>query len=97
MGLYKDLFNFAAKVGCLEGYLHERSDADISTMPNWVGNIERMYSLLPAQAKDEIREDYAMVLRKALNSYEKIPEKDEEIVKQLLRMVDELDRSRGSK
>lgn len=51
MALYRDLFNFAAKVGCLEGYLHERKEPDISTMPNWVANIARMYKDLPEEVK----------------------------------------------
>ena len=56
MGLNRDLFNFSAKVGCLEGYLYEREDADVSTLPNWVGNIEKMYRNLPIKVKREFRE-----------------------------------------
>ena len=58
MGLNRDLFNFSAKVGCLEGYLYERKDADVSTLPNWVGNIEKMYRNLPIKVKRDFLEDY---------------------------------------
>ena len=88
MALYQDFFNFAAKVGCLEGYLHERKDANISTMPNWVGNIDRMYQDLPDEVKREVLSDYKAVLQKILESYETMPAKDEDVLKKLRRMAD---------
>ncbi len=74
MPLNTDLFNFSAKVGCLEGYLHERKNADTSTMPNWVGNIDRMYRELPEDVKKDVRGEYRQVLKKIVNSAEKILE-----------------------
>ena len=92
MALYRDLFNFSTKVGCLEGYLHEREDANISTMPNWVGNIEKMYGNLPIEVKKDLFEDYRNILEKILQSYEKILNKDDEVLKKLKRMFSELER-----
>jgi hypothetical protein len=88
MALYRDFFNFAAKVGCLEGYLHERKNANISTMPNWVGNIERMYQDLPDEVKREVLNDYKAVLRKILESYEAMPARDEDVLEKLRKMAD---------
>jgi hypothetical protein len=88
MALYRDFFDFAAKVGCLKGYLHERKDANISTMPNWVGNIDRMYQDLPDEIKKEVLSEYKDVLRKILESYEAMPAKDEDVLKKLRRMAD---------
>ncbi len=89
MALYRDFFDFAAKVGCLEGYLYERKDANISTMPNWVGNIERMYQDLPGEVKREVLSEYKDVLRKIVESYETIPTKDEDVLEKLRRMADQ--------
>ncbi len=90
MGLNRDLFNFSAKVGCLEGYLHERKDADISTLPNWVGNIERMYRDLPAEVKRDFLEDYNNVLEKILQSSEKILKKGDGVLTKLKSMIADL-------
>ncbi len=87
MGLNRDLFNFSAKVGCLEGYLYERKDGDISTLPNWVGNIEKMYQNLPEKVKRDFLEDYKLILEKILQSYEKILKKDEGVLTKLKRMI----------
>lgn len=95
MALYRDLFNFAAKVGCLEGYLHERKDANISTMPNWVSNIEKMYKDLPKDAQKDLLEEYKIILNKILQSYEKILNKDDEVLAKLRRIASELE-AKGS-
>ena len=87
MALNRDLFNFSAKVGCLEGYLYERKEADISTLPNWVGNIEKMYRNLPAKTKRDFLEDYKHILEKILQSYEKILKKDDGVLTKLKRMI----------
>ena len=87
MGLNRDLFNFSAKVGCLEGYLHERKDADISTLPNWVGNIENMYRNLPAEVKRDFLEDYKSLLEKILGSLEKILKKEDRVLARLRSMI----------
>jgi hypothetical protein len=87
MALYRDLFNFSAKVGCLEGYLHERKEADISTLPNWVGNIEEMYRNLPEKVKKDFLEDYKQILEKILQSCEKPLKKDDGVLTKLKRMI----------
>jgi len=87
MGLNRDLFNFSAKVGCLEGYLYERKDADISTLPNWVGNIEKMYRNLPAEVKGDFLEDYKNILEKILQSSGKILKKEDRVLTKLKSMI----------
>ena len=87
MGLNRDLFNFSAKVGCLEGYLHERKDANISTLPDWVGNIEKMYRNLPAEVKRDFLEDYRNILEKILQSSEKILKKEDGVLRKLKSMI----------
>ena len=60
MGDYEELFNFAAKVGALEGYLYEREN--VEPLDNWVGNIEKMYARMPDNIKKEIRTELSSVL-----------------------------------
>jgi len=93
MGVDKNLFNFSAKVGCLEGYLFERKDADISTLPNWLGNIEKMYRDLPAKVKRDFLEDYKNILAKILQSLEKILEKEDGVLAKLKNMIADISRN----
>ncbi len=87
MALYKDLFNFAAKVGCLEGYLFDRAHGNFSTLPNWVGNIERMHKELPEEMKKEFFGEYKDLLEKILVSAEQILDKDDLLLTRLRRMT----------
>ena len=64
MGEYKELFEFAAKAGALEGYLYERKK--VEPLYNWVSNIERMYACLPDNVKEDIRKEFGNVLRRTL-------------------------------
>lgn len=72
MGVYRDVFDLAAKVGCLEGYLYEQPEEAPRYLPNWLGNIQRMYSSLPSQARSEFQERYLEVLGKAAEHLEKL-------------------------
>ena len=92
MSLHSDLFNFSAKVGCLEGYLYERENADTSTLPNWVGNIEKMYRNLPDEVKRDFLEDYKHILEKIIQSAERIL-KDDEVLRKLKRMMKDISTS----
>jgi hypothetical protein len=87
MGLNRDLFNLSAKVGCLEGYLHERKDANISTLPDWVGNIEKMYRTFPSVVKSDFLGDYRNILEKILQSLEKILKKEDGVLTKLKSMI----------
>ncbi len=67
MPLHRDIFNFSAKVSCLEGYLYEREEADTSTLPNWVGNMEKMYRNLPEEVKRDLAKIINIFWKKPFN------------------------------
>ena len=64
MGEYRELFEFAAKAGALEGYLYER--ANLEPLDNWVSNIEKMYANLSVRMKADIRNEVGAVLTRTL-------------------------------
>jgi len=74
VGEYEALFKFAAKAGSLEGYLYEREK--IEPLYDWVSNIERMYTGLPDNVKDDIRDEFQSVLKRSLNYGGKVLEKE---------------------
>jgi hypothetical protein len=58
------LFDLAARLGSLEGYLYAEAKVEKSYLPNWLQNVEREFDCLPAQLQNEIRPDYLEVLKK---------------------------------
>lgn len=74
MGVYEELFKFAAKAGSLEGYLYERER--VESLDNWVSNIERMYASLPDNAKEDIGDEFRSVLKRTLNYGGKVLEEE---------------------
>ncbi len=72
MGIYRDVFDLAAKLGCLEGYLFEQPEEAPRYLPDWLGNIQRMYGSLPPEVRSEFQERYLEILGKASEHLEKL-------------------------
>lgn len=89
MGTYREIFELAAKLGSLEGYLYERPDAAPSYFPNWLGNIQRMYAALPPEAQADFREQYREVLGKVAGHLEKLAGPEDSNLLQVRRMLAE--------
>ncbi|MDO8690172.1 MAG: hypothetical protein Q7R39_09235 [Dehalococcoidia bacterium] len=90
MGIYRDVFELAAKVGSMEGYLWERPDASSRYLPNWLGNLERMYASLPLEAQADCSPAYREVLSKAVEGMDKLLGPGDEIVLLAKRLLADL-------
>jgi len=87
VAVYNEIFKFAAKAGALEGYLYEREKLD--PLDNWVTNIDRMYRDLPDSVKQDIKEEFGSVLKRALTNGAKVL--DNEIKEKLNNLLGELE------
>lgn len=58
------LFDFASRLGSLEGYLYAEEKVDKSYLPNWIDNIEHEFKNLSAEVRNEIQPDYLALLKK---------------------------------
>ena len=58
------LFDLAARLGSLEGYLYAAEKVDKSYLPNWLQNVEHEFNSLSAEARNEIQSDYVELLKK---------------------------------
>ena len=58
------VYGLAARVGSLEGYLYTGRDIETEYLPGWLGNIEREFNELPAEAKSACADAHHEVLRK---------------------------------
>jgi hypothetical protein len=43
MEIYKEVYDFAAKAGSLEGYVYPRERVDVSYLPRWSDNLVEQY------------------------------------------------------
>lgn len=91
MGLYRDLFDFAAKVGCLEGYLYERHNLEPAYLPNWVENIYNMHKALTEEARGDLKPQYQTVLKKICDYCNKLLGADDPVTKRVTTMLAELE------
>lgn len=58
------LFDLAARLGSLEGYLYAEEKVDKSYLPNWLQNIDTEFNSLSVQTQDEVLSDYLALLEK---------------------------------
>ena len=52
------LFDLAARMGSLEGYLYAEEKVDPQYFPNWLQHIDDEFKLLAAAVGNEVRPDY---------------------------------------
>jgi len=55
MGIYREVYDFAAKTGALEGYVYQKDKLDIGYLPRWVDNVVSHYHRLPSEAKEDFQ------------------------------------------
>ena len=68
MHLYTQLYEFAASVGALEGFVYRRPDVQAGTIVKWVENLEKAYGLLPEEVLKEIQPALDGTLGRAVKS-----------------------------
>jgi hypothetical protein len=55
MGIYKEIYDFAAKAGALEGYVYQKEKLDLNYLPGWVDNLIHNYHHLPNEVKEDFQ------------------------------------------
>jgi len=58
------LFDLAARMGALEGYLYAEEKVDPKYLPNWLEHIDEESKLLAVAVSNELQPDYLVLLRK---------------------------------
>jgi hypothetical protein len=65
------LFDLAARLGSLEGYLYAEEKVDKSYLPNWIDNIVHEFRNLSTEVRSEIQPDYLLLLKKVRDLLQK--------------------------
>ena len=83
MSIYKEVYDFAAKAGALEGYVFPREKVDPSYLPQWIDNLVNQYEHLPTEAREAFQVSCNATLGRAIKSLLPLLGQDHEIIKKL--------------
>ena len=85
MHTYTKIYQFAASVGALEGYVYrkqEPAELDLEALSSWIDNICKAYEHLPTEVRDKFQADLDRTLGRALHSLKTaLGEKDERVAR----------------
>lgn len=90
MGIYRELYDFAAKAGALEGYVYPKEKVDPSYLPLWVGHLVEQYRQLPLEVREDFQSLCDGTLGRAIRSLIPLVGEDHEVIKKLKTMVEKL-------
>jgi hypothetical protein len=86
MGIYKKVYDFAAKAGSLEGYVYPK-DLDRSYLPLWTDHLVEQYRDLPPDVREEIQSLCDETLGRTIQSLLPILGEAHEVIKKLRGLV----------
>jgi len=87
MGIYKEVYNFAAKAGALEGYVFPKEKVDLNYLPKWVDNLVNQYRALPSEVREEFQGLCNATLGRTIQSLLPLLGEDNEVIKKLKSIV----------
>ncbi|MCX5805691.1 MAG: hypothetical protein NT010_06435 [Proteobacteria bacterium] len=87
MGLYRKVYDFAAKAGSLEGYVYARNKDDIGPLTPWVDHAIRDYNDIPPEVRQEFQDLCDGTVGRAIQSLLPHLGEDHEIIKKLKVLV----------
>jgi len=88
MASCRDVYDFAAKAGSLEGYVYPK-EIDVSYLPNWVDHLVQGYRALPEEVRRELQDLCNETMGRAIQSLLPVLGEDHEVIKELKSMVTE--------
>ena len=84
---FRNIYEFAASAGALEGFVYHKKSIDPNALPIWVDNLVAAYGLLPEKALDEIQPSLDQTLGRAIRSLVSLLGEDHLIIQKLGSMV----------
>lgn len=82
MGIYRKLYDFAAKAGALEGYVYPK-EMDPNYLSLWVEHMVEEYQGIPPEVKEEFQDLCDGTVGRAIQSLLPSLGEDHEVVKKL--------------
>jgi len=83
MGVYQEIYDFAAKAGALEGYVYPKKGVDLSYLPLWVDHLVEKYRSLPPNVRDDFQRLCDGTLGRTIQSLLPLLGEDHEMIEKL--------------
>ena len=87
MGIYQEVYDFAAKAGALEGYVYPKKKVDLGYLPRWVDNLVDHYRRLPSEVREEFQGLCNGTLGRTIQSLLPSLGEDHEVIKKLKSII----------
>ena len=84
---FKNIYEFAASAGSLEGFVYHKDSMDPEHISNWIGNLVHAYGILPREALDEIQTSIDQTIGRTVRSLVPLLGEAHDLVKKLESMV----------
>ncbi|HEY3278574.1 MAG TPA: hypothetical protein VGJ94_18295 [Syntrophorhabdaceae bacterium] len=103
MGIYNEVYEFAARAGAFEGYVYQRSGLDPALLTPWVDHLVRGYDSLPPEVRADFQPLCDGTIGRAIQSMRGFMSEDHELIRKLKGLIagelpsspDDFYRSRG--
>ena len=87
MGVYSDVYEFAARAGAFEGYVYQRKDLTPNSLERWVDHLAEGYNAVPPEARKEFQDLCDGTIGRAIQSLIPIIGENHEIIGKLKGMT----------
>ena len=87
MGIYKEVYDFAAKAGALEGYVYPKEKVDLGYLAQWIDNLVNHYRSLPSEVREEFRGLCNGTIGRTIQSLLPSLGEDHEVIKKLKSII----------
>jgi arsenate reductase-like glutaredoxin family protein len=83
MGIYSDIYEFAARAGAFEGYVYQRKGLTPNSLERWVDHLAEGYKALAPEAKKEFQDLCDATIGRSIKSLIPLLGENHEIIKKL--------------
>ena len=105
MDIYREIYEFAASAGALEGYVYARENLDTATLPDWIGNLVTQYRSISPEIRDRFQPSLDRTIGRAVLSLTPVLGVNHELVKKLKTLIrgdlprspDDFEKEKGEK
>lgn len=87
MYIYKEIYDFAASAGALEGYVYQRDKIDTRYFGNWINNLVKQYSAIPVDIREVFQPSLDRTIGRAVLSLNPVLGQEHEFIRKLKGMV----------
>jgi hypothetical protein len=83
MGVYSDIYEFAARAGAFEGYVYQRIDLTAHSLERWVDHLVEGYKAVNPEVKKEFQDLCDGTIGRAIQSLLPTIGENNEVIKKL--------------